>query len=189
MLAKYPPTATAAQGRKRGDQRVRSRTGEDEDTFFFSSGDFNFNRRRREKDDEDDNNDNVDCFWASKWYRKTTTGNDRTSELELEKQLKKKSKKRTRRRDGNERCAKRHSTTSFKNLTSFEGVWNSYATLYLTHNTNAEDEKDVKCLGMRGEYPDENTNARRLSTNRKVREIKRKKRERERDENNRRATS
>jgi hypothetical protein len=148
VLAKYPPTATAAQGRKRGDQRVLvrggpARTKTPSSSLLVTSTSTAAGGRKMTRTTTMTTSTVFGRQNGTEKQRQETIG---TSELELEKQLKKKIEE-TNASPGRKRTLCKEAFDDVVQKSNlFRGRLELIRDVIFNDNTNAEDEKDVKCL-------------------------------------------
>ena len=148
VLAKYPPTATAAQGRKRGDQSVLvrggpARTKTPSSSLLVTSTSTAAGGRKMTRTTTMTTSTVFGRQNGTEKQRQETIG---TSELELEKQLKKKIEE-TNASPGRKRTLCKEAFDDVVQKSNlFRGRLELIRDVIFNDNTNAEDEKDVKCL-------------------------------------------
>ena len=154
VLAKYPPTATAAQGRKRGDQRVLvrggpARTKTPSSSLLVTSTSTAAGGRKMTRTTTMTTSTVFGRQNGTEKQRQETIG---TSELELEKQLKKKIEE-TNASPGRKRTLCKEAFDDVVQKSNlFRGRLELIRDVIFNDNTNAEDENDenetkvVKCL-------------------------------------------
>jgi hypothetical protein len=154
VLAKYPPTATAAQGRKRGDQRVLvrggpARTKTPSSSLLVTSTSTAAGGRKMTRTTTMTTSTVFGRQNGTEKQRQETIG---TSELELEKQLKKKIEE-TNASPGRKRTLCKEAFDDVVQKSNlFRGRLELIRDVIFNDNNNAEDEKDenetkvVKCL-------------------------------------------
>lgn len=154
VLAKYPPTATAAQGRKRGDQRVLvrggpARTKTPSSSLLVTSTSTAAGGRKITKTTTMTTSTVFGRQNGTEKQRQETIG---TSELELEKQLKKKIEETTASPGRKRTLCKEAFDDVVQKSNLFRGRLELIRDVIFNDNNNAEDEKDenetkvVKCL-------------------------------------------
>ena len=154
VLAKYPPTATAAQGRKRGDQRVLvrggpARTKTPSSSLLVTSTSTAAGGRKMTRTTTMTTSTVFGRQNGTEKQRQETIG---MSELELEKQLKKKIEE-TNASPGRKRTLCKEAFDDVVQKSNlFRGRLELIRDVIFNDNTNAEDENDenetkvVKCL-------------------------------------------